>query len=58
MGVKQSIKELIEGEDHQKPYSDKELAGLLEEREIHVSRRAVAKYREEMGIRGSFERRA
>lgn len=58
MGVKQSIKELIEGENHQKPYSDKELAGLLEERGIRVSRRAVAKYREEMGIRGSFERRA
>ena len=57
MGVKQSLKELIEGEDHRKPYSDKELADLLEQRDIHISRRAVAKYREEMGIKGSFERR-
>ena len=57
MGVKQTLKELIEGEDHRKPYSDKDLAELLESRGIHISRRAVAKYREEMGIKGSFERR-
>ena len=34
-----------------------DLAELLESRGIHISRRAVAKYREEMGIKGSFERR-
>lgn len=57
MGVKQCLKELIEGENREKPYSDKELSEKLGERGIHVSRRSIAKYREEMGIRGSFERR-
>ncbi len=57
MEVKQCLKELIEGENREKPYSDKELSEKLEERGIHVSRRSIAKYREEMGIRGSFERR-
>ena len=58
MGIKQCIKELIEGENKKKPYSDQELAKKLEERDIHISRRAVAKYREEMQIRGSFERKS
>ena len=57
MEVKQCLKELIEGENREKPYSDKELSEKLEEKGIHVSRRSIAKYREDMGIRGSFERR-
>ncbi len=58
MGIKQCIKELIEGENKKKPYSDQEIAKKLDERGIHISRRAVAKYREEMQIRGSFERKS
>ena len=57
MGVKQDLEELIEGRITANPTRDKDLAELLESRGIHISRRAVAKYREEMGIKGSFERR-
>ena len=39
-------------------FSDQEIAKKLDERGIHISRRAVAKYREEMQIRGSFERKS
>lgn len=55
--VKQSIKQFIESENSQKPYSDSTLAQLLKEKNIIVSRRTVAKYREELGIKGSFDRR-
>ena len=57
MYVKQLLKEMIEQENKKKPYSDQALANLLKEQGIQVSRRAVAKYREEMGIRGSFDRK-
>ncbi|SCG92607.1 RNA polymerase factor sigma-54 [uncultured Clostridium sp.] len=57
MVVKQYIKEFIEAENKQKPYSDQTLVKLLSEQNIHVSRRAIAKYREELGIKGSFDRR-
>lgn len=57
MAVKQSVKELIESEDRTHPYSDQELSRLLSRRNIKISRRTVAKYREELGIKGSFDRR-
>lgn len=57
MLVKQHLKELIESENKNKPYSDQVLSKLLNERGIKVSRRVTAKYREEMGIKGSFDRR-
>lgn len=56
--VKQYIKEYIAAENKKKPYSDQALAKLLENQDIKVSRRAVAKYREELGIKGSFDRRS
>lgn len=55
--VKKWIRELVEGEDKKHPLSDQKLTCQLEKKDIHVSRRAVAKYREELGIRGSFERK-
>ncbi len=57
MQVKEMIRELIDGEDKKKPYSDQAIMKLLKERQIDISRRAVAKYREELGIRGSFDRK-
>ena len=54
MQIKELMKELIRNEDKNKPYSDQKLSSLLKERGIEISRRAVAKYREELGIRGSF----
>ena len=57
MQIKELMKELIRNEDKNKPYSDQKLSSLLKERGIEISRRAVAKYREELGIRGSFDRK-
>ena len=55
--IKTIIKKLIDQENKKKPYSDQALMNLLKEKEINISRRAIAKYREELGIKGSFERR-
>ncbi|MFV0364748.1 MAG: RNA polymerase factor sigma-54 [Suipraeoptans sp.] len=51
------IRELVFEEDKTKPYSDQRLVELLKNKNIVLSRRVVAKYREEMGIRSSYERR-
>lgn len=58
MQIKEMIRELINGEDKKKPYSDQAITNLLKEEQIDISRRAVAKYREELGIKGSFDRKA
>lgn len=55
--VKELIKDFIRKEDREKPYSDQRLKELLKEKNINVSRRVIAKYREEMGIKGSYERK-
>lgn len=48
--IKRDIRELIGGEDVFAPYSDQKISDRLNERGIDISRRTVAKYREEMGI--------
>jgi RNA polymerase sigma-54 factor len=55
--VKVRIRELIDGEDRAKPYSDQYLTLLLAEQGIKISRRAVAKYREEMFLKDMYNRR-
>jgi len=55
--IKTYIQELIDAEDQAKPLSDQRLAELLQERGINISRRTVAKYREEISIPASFKRR-
>jgi len=55
--VKEMIRELIEKEDKKKPLSDSKIAALLKEKGVKVARRTVAKYREEMGIPGAYDRR-
>lgn len=56
-GVKKELNQLIEEEDKSKPYSDSKLAELLKEKGIILSRRSVAKYRDELGFKGSRQRR-
>lgn len=48
--IKTAIRKIIEGEDREKPYSDRALAQKLEEQGISISRRTIAKYREEENI--------
>lgn len=55
--VKSIIKEMIDGENPKKPYSDQDMVAMLQERGIEISRRTVAKYREGMGILSSSKRR-
>ncbi|WP_280769481.1 RNA polymerase factor sigma-54 [Salipaludibacillus daqingensis] len=56
--VKIYMKRLIDEENKQKPLSDQKIAELLKNQfEINVSRRTVAKYREEMHIPSSSQRK-
>lgn len=55
--IKEKLKKLIAGEPEKKPYSDRVLSELLEQQGIAVSRRTVAKYRDEMGIPGTTGRK-
>lgn len=55
--VKQHISKLIQEETPSKPLSDEQLRSALESLDITISRRTVAKYREELGIPGSSQRR-
>lgn len=57
IAIKSHIKQLIEGEDPNKPLSDNKLMALLEEKEINVARRTIAKYREALHIPSSSERK-
>jgi RNA polymerase sigma-54 factor len=56
-GIKAYIDELIKGENAASPISDQGIADRLSLRGIDVSRRTIAKYRDEMGIPSSSARR-
>jgi len=55
--VKERIRELIEAEDARKPLSDARIARQLNRLGIRIARRTIAKYREELGIPSSEQRR-
>ncbi len=55
--VKELIREIIEGEDPARPYSDEKIVKILKEKGIDRARRTVAKYREEMGIPSAARRK-
>lgn len=55
--VKRMIKELIDKEDTKKPLSDQKIAAKLQELGVEVSRRTIAKYRDEMGIVSTTKRK-
>lgn len=55
--VKQEINEMINNEDHHQPLSDQAITNQLADKGINVSRRTVAKYREELGILSSSKRK-
>lgn len=51
------IRSIIEGEDPAKPLSDQSIVEILKKEHVVVARRTVAKYREELKIPGTRERR-
>jgi RNA polymerase sigma-54 factor len=48
---------MIEEEDGTKPLTDDQIAKKLDDTGIHVTRRTVAKYREDMRIPSTHQRR-
>ncbi|MDO9534236.1 MAG: RNA polymerase factor sigma-54 [Bacillota bacterium] len=57
LSIKSYLKELVEKEGSDSPYSDQQITELLGKEGIKISRRAVTKYRKEMDIPSSFKRR-
>jgi RNA polymerase sigma-54 factor len=55
--VQEKIRQIIQGEDPKKPYSDDKIAKILKEEEIHIARRTVAKYREMLKVLPSNKRK-
>jgi RNA polymerase sigma-54 factor len=55
--LKLKVKKLIEEEDPRKPLTDDKLAAELQKQGIQVNRRTVAKYREDMMIPSTHQRR-
>jgi len=57
MLLKRKVKKLIEEEDARKPLTDDQIATLLQGQGIDVTRRTVAKYREDLNIPSTHQRR-
>ena len=55
--VKDRIRLLIENEDHENPFSDEKIAGILQASNIQIARRTVAKYRKVLNILPSNKRK-
>ena len=55
--LKRLVKKMIDEEDATKPFTDEQIAKKLDEGGIHVTRRTVAKYREDMRIPSTHQRR-
>lgn len=55
--VKHKIKKIIEEEDEKRPLSDQKIANILNSQGIQITRRTVAKYRDQMKVLGSRERK-
>ncbi len=55
--IKREIKSIVDGENHEKPFSDQKIKEMLEAKEISISRRTVSKYREELEIPNSSQRK-
>jgi RNA polymerase sigma-54 factor len=57
MLLKRKVKKLIDEEDPKKPLTDDFIASVLQSQGIQVTRRTVAKYREDMRIPSTHQRR-
>jgi RNA polymerase sigma-54 factor len=57
VSVKKMIQDLVASEDSGKPLSDQDIAAALHAKGLTIARRTVAKYREELGILPSHQRR-
>ena len=55
--IKNRIKKIIEGEDPKKPLSDSKIVSILQREGLMLARRTIAKYREELKIPTSNQRK-
>jgi RNA polymerase sigma-54 factor len=55
--LKRRVKKLIEEEDPNRPLTDEQITRILQSQGIQVTRRTVAKYREDMRIPSTHQRR-
>ncbi|MDE3154798.1 MAG: RNA polymerase factor sigma-54 [Acidobacteriota bacterium] len=55
--IKQRIRKIIEGEDPRKPLSDSKIVSILQHEGLVLARRTIAKYREELKIPTSNQRK-
>ena len=55
--IKQRIQQIIKQEDDRKPLSDSKLLTILQKEGLVLARRTIAKYREELRIPGSTQRK-
>ncbi|MBI1951658.1 MAG: RNA polymerase sigma-54 factor, partial [Acidobacteria bacterium] len=55
--VKERIKKVVGEEDPRRPFSDAAIVQILSNEGLRIARRTVAKYREELRIPSSNERR-
>ena len=57
VSLKRMVKKMIEVEDPVRPLTDEQITHRLNEAGIRVTRRTVAKYREDMRIPSTHQRR-
>jgi RNA polymerase sigma-54 factor len=57
INIKASIKEMVNNEEKKKPLSDQIICNRLNAEGMNISRRTVAKYREELEIKSSSKRK-
>jgi RNA polymerase sigma-54 factor len=55
--VREKLRKLIQEEDRKNPLSDEALVQLLTKQNVKIARRTVAKYRDQMGILPSSQRK-
>jgi RNA polymerase sigma-54 factor len=55
--VKDTLRQIVNAEDKDQPFSDDQLVDALGDRGIHIARRTVTKYRKALGIGSSSRRR-
>ena len=55
--IKEQLEQIIKSEDHQEPLTDDALCSTMNARGVSISRRTIAKYRDELGIMPASRRR-
>ena len=58
LSIKERMRKMIDTEDSSKPLSDSEITSAFQKEGLKISRRTVAKYREDMRIPPSHQRRS